>query len=277
MSIPFRTPPLGKGISLLIPFRDDDGTRTPAYNWLLKYWKAALPGAQVITGKNLDVPFSKTKAFNNARLHVTGDVIALIDADCYLDYNVLLSCAAQIRAARAKKQRLWFVPYRQFYRLTELATSHVLASDPAHPLTFPTPPLPGDLDNGPEKSSHGNWWGALVQVMPVEAFDKIGGTDPRFSGWGGEDVAFMRALDTLWTKHKTTPNQVLHLWHPTIKTAANLKLWPGQISPRDNERLADRYNSSFGDPRRMQRLVNEYHDGSPPPGEVAAREGELHV
>ncbi len=263
----------GKGISLLIPFRDDEGTRTPAYEWLLKYWKAALPGAQVITGRNDEYPFSKTGAFNDARSRATGDIIALIDADCYLDASVLLHCAQQIRRERRRGHRLWYVPYRRFYRLTRLATSHVLASDPAHPLRFPVPPDPGDYeDPGTEKVSHGHWWGALVQVMPVEAFDLVGGTDPRFAGWGGEDAAFMRALDTLWAKHKTTPNQVLHLWHEMIKTERKLKLWKGQSSPRANEELAARYYAAFGDPRRMRRLVNEYQDHEPPEGEYRARE-----
>lgn len=263
----------GEGISLLVPFRDDDGTRTPAYSWLIRYWRAQLPGAQIVTGTDDGIPFSKTIAFNNARSKATGDIIALIDADCYLDWKVLLRCARDIRRERRKGRRLWFIPYRHFYRLTELATAHVLASDPSHPLMFPEPPALGDIDNDIEKSSHGHWWGALVQVMPAEAFDLVGGTDPRFKGWGGEDVAFMRALDTLWCKHKTTPNDVLHLWHPIIHAKHQLKLWTGQLSSDENTELANRYYSAFGDPRRMRRLVNEYQDGNPPPGEIKAREG----
>lgn len=265
----------GSGISLLVPFRDDDGTRTPALNWLVKYWTAALPGAQIVIGHDDHVPFSKTSAFNDARSRATGDVFVLIDADCYLDAKVLLSCASQIRRNRLRGKRLWFVPYRKFYRLTELATSHVLASSPAHPLKFPTPPRSGDIENTPETASHGHWWGALVQVMPRQAFDLVGGTDPRFTGWGGEDVAFMRALDTLWCRHKTTNNQVLHLWHPTKLAEHQLKTWQGQHSGHSNDALTWRYYAAFGDPRRMRRLVTEYQDAQPPPSEVKAREGWL--
>src|ERR1700727_2162954 len=109
----------GTGISLLIPFRDDDGTRTPAFNWLVKYWTAALPGAQIVIGTDDHVPFSKTSAFNDARTRATGDVFVLIDADCYLDANVLLDCAASIRKGRLRGRRMWFGPYRKFYRLTD--------------------------------------------------------------------------------------------------------------------------------------------------------------
>ena len=273
LQLPSKRQQQGAGISLLMPFRDDDGSRTPTFEWLEKYWRAALPQAQLVIGRDQHTPFSKTNAFNDARRRATGDIVALIDADCYLDASVLLSCATQIRQAAALRQRLWFIPYRNFYRLTEIASAHVLASDPTHPLTFPTPPVPGDIDNTPETASHGHWWGAMVQVMPKAAFDLVGGTDPRFAGWGGEDVAFMRALDTLWCKHKTTDNQVLHLWHESVQAEHKLKVWKGQQSGHSNDALAWRYYAAFGDPRRMRRLVNEYQDNWPPTGEVEAREG----
>jgi hypothetical protein len=262
----------GRGISLLIPFRDDDGTRTPAYEWLLKYWAAHLPEAQIVTGTSVSTPFSKTQAFNDARSRATGDIIALIDADCYLDSQVLVQCAKNIRRDRMLGKRLWYIPYRHFYRLNERTTAHILASNPASPVIIPSPPSAADIDNTPEQASHGHWWGAMVQVMPVQAFDLVGGTDPRFTGWGGEDVAFMRALDTLWCKHRTTPNQVLHLWHHAIQAEHKLKVWHGQDSGHSNDALAWRYYAAFGDPRRMRRLVNEYQDGNPPVGEVEARE-----
>jgi hypothetical protein len=271
----FRFNQRGAGLSLLIPFRDDDGSRTSTYNWLIEYWKAALPDAQIVTGSDSHVPFSKTSAFNDARTRATGDIFVLIDADCYLDAQVLLNCAAQIRLNRKLGRRLWYIPYRQFYRLNERTSSHVLASDPAHPMQIPTPPPVADIDNTPEAASHGHWWGAMVQVMPKQAFDLVGGTDPRFTGWGGEDVAFMRALDTLWCKHKTTNNQVLHLWHQTTQAEHQLKTWRGQQSGHSNDALAWRYYAAFGDPRRMRRLVNEYQDNNPPKGEVEAREGWL--
>lgn len=253
----------GYGISLLMPFRSDGAEREAAYQWLVKYWKAHLPFAQFITGTDDQVPFSKTSAFNDAFSRSKGDILVLIDADCYIDAQIVVNCAEEIRTARKAGHKLWHIPYRQFYRLTDLATSHVLASNPAHPLRFSASPNPRDTeDTG--SSSFGHWWGALIQVMPREAYELVGGCDPRFRGWGGEDVAFMRAIDTLYGKHKTTDNQVIHLWHPTIKTVHKLKLWDGQISPQDNVTLTGRYYAAFGDPRRMRRLVNEYQDGERP-------------
>ena len=75
----------------------------------------------------------------------------------------------------------------------------------------------------------------MIQIMPREAFDTVGGWDTRFRGWGGEDHAAMRAMDTLYTLHKTLPGQVLHIWHPQLSPdgAAKLvnwrnRMWEGQ-------------------------------------------------
>lgn len=257
----------GRGIALIIPFSTRDERRTRTFHWLKEYWEAFLPGADIVTGTDDHVPFSKTSAFNDAvgRVPRRDDIFVLLDADGYLDWGVLLDCAREIRKARKRSLPLWFIPYRHFIRLTDLASQRVLASDPAHPLQFSVPPAPQDcLPTWGE--SQGHWWGALVQVMPREAYEAVGGMDWRFRGWGGEDVAFMRAVDTLYGRHKTTANQVLHLWHAfasapelTVKGDPNvLRLWGGQSSGVSNDQLANRYYAAFGDPQRMRRLVNEY-------------------
>jgi hypothetical protein len=257
----------GKGIALLIPFRTDNGRREETFQWLLEYYAIHLPKASITIGLDGHVPFSKTQAFNNAVAKTTkrDDIFVLLDADCYIDTRVILDCAREIRRERRRGQHLWFIPYRFFIRLTEEASRRVLDSDPANPLTFSTPPPSYDWTPTPG-ASQGHWWGALIQIMPREAFELAGGMDWRFQGWGGEDVAFMRAVDTLYGRHKTTRNQVLHLWHPfanaseeTIKGEKNLlRLWEGQDSGQRNDELANRYYAAFGDPERMRRLVDEY-------------------
>lgn len=249
----------GAGISLLMPFGGNDPVRVQAFEWLVRYWAAQLPRAKLIIGRDDNVPFSKTTAFNNARSRARGDILVLLDADCYIDAKVLVHCAREIREARREGKRLWYIPYRHFYRLNREASQRVLASDPADPLVFSSPPSRDDTEDQ-SSASNGHWWGALIQVMPREAYDIVGGCDTRFAGWGGEDVAFMRAVDTLYAKHKTTPNQVLHLWHPVIRGEWKLRKWPGQLSAQDNEKLANRYYAAFGDPQRMRVLVDEYKE-----------------
>jgi glycosyltransferase involved in cell wall biosynthesis len=212
------------------------------------------------------VPFSKSVAVNDAARKAKGDVFVIVDADGYVSADAVLLCAKQIRRARAQKHRLWYVPYRQFYRLTEDATARVIESDPKKPYVYATPPHDQCiLDTS--GSQHGHWYGAMIQIMSREAFDAVGGWDPRFRGWGGEDHAAMRAMDTLYWRHKTMPIQVLHLWHPMFSpegTSAwvdwRYRMWRGQTKAGANDDLSGRYYGANGDPVRMRKLVNEWRE-----------------
>jgi hypothetical protein len=104
----------------------------------------------------------------------------------------------------------------------------------------------------------------MIQIMPREAFAAVGGWDTRFRGWGGEDHSAMRCMDMLYWRHKTTPNQVLHLWHPMLSNVGTEKwvdwknrLWEGQPRAGTNGQLASRYSNAFGDVEKMRKLINE--------------------
>ncbi len=259
---------IGHGISVVIPFRKSKNYTRQAQNlkWVKKYWRCQLPGAEVIV---IDDPcwwkiFSKSVAINRGVKKSHGDIIVVADADCYIDVGVVLHCAEEIRRARARGHKLWFVPYRLFYRLTKEAADRVLDSDPCFPYRFTTPPNPGDIINS-EGSGKGHWFGALIQIMPREAFDCFLGWDERFRGWGGEDHSAMRSCDTMYWRHKTTPNQVLHLWHPMLGPQGvtpgwidwNKRLWDGQEVSGSNNQLAWRYVDAQGDRKRMWKLIQE--------------------
>lgn len=256
-------------ISILVPFRADNHYRSELWEWLREYWEAEIPEAEVIIGHDHKAgrrkPFSKTAAVNNAFRRSHGDIIVILDADAYLDAEVVEHCARRLRKARRHGAQTWFVPYRNMYRLTEEATEEVIESDPENPLRFPSPPDDDDIDGqqgswGPGKA---NKYGALIQIMPREAFLTVGCIDPRFRGWGGEDVSFLRALDTLWGRHKNTPNDVLHLWHPKIHTSGYdptnqylTRVWNGQRAPGSNNFLATQYHLATWKPERMRKLVD---------------------
>jgi hypothetical protein len=246
----------GKGISLLVPFRSDGERRTETWRWLEEYWQFWLPGAEIIMGRDGHFPFCKTGAVNDAFRRARGDIVVILDADCYIDHAVILSCASQIRAARRRRRRMWFVPYRHFYRLTDAASRLVLDSYPQNPYRFGAPPPAGDVEESSGQSV-GHWYGALIQIMPKEAFEIAGGMDLRFRGWGAEDISFMNAVDTLYARHRTTRNQVLHMWHPHIGTLHVEREWVGQDGPGGNNQLATRYQGAYGRPDRMRALTRE--------------------
>ncbi len=262
----------GHGISILVPLQLDEleGHRAINWRWLRRYWKHHLPGAEIIIGEDKQAarngtPFSKSVAVNDAARKANGDVFVIIDADIYIHAKSLIYCAEEIKIAQKKGRRLWFMPYRQAYRLTKEASKRVLNSNPQSPV-FPPEPLPdADFSNketfkGTPSSRIAHWYGAMIQIVPREAFYEVGGWDIRFKGWGGEDHAAMVAMDTLYGPHKTLPGRVLHLWHPTRiaadDPAGKRRLWANQES--NNNALSGRYFWSRGFPKRMRRLVNEF-------------------
>jgi glycosyltransferase involved in cell wall biosynthesis len=262
-------------ISLLVPFQSTDVRRLVTWWWLRRYWGYWLPDAEIIIGRDRKSkrtwyrrhpkPYSKAVAVNNAFRRSHGDIIAILDADAYLDNAVITHCARRIRAAIQSGVHLWFVPYLHLYRLTPEASVQIINSSVTNPLVLPTPPPAKDVE-GSEGSGWGHYFGALLQIMPRAAFEKVGGMDPRFRGWGGEDVAFLKALDTLWGQHVNTPNDILHLWHPMFMQGTwedlrgkywQVRMWGNQTAPRANDALASRYHRANNKPAQMRALVNE--------------------
>src|SRR5271154_3147242 len=135
----------GHGISIIIPFRcsDPDDQRVRNLEWLKRYWAAQLPGAEIVMGEDpeWDRPFSKSVAVNNGVAKSSGDVLVIVDADGFIKVEHVLHCAREIREGKAPGELLWFVPSRQFYRLTEEASKWLLRSDPKKPYEF-NEPLP---------------------------------------------------------------------------------------------------------------------------------------
>lgn len=242
-------------ISLLVPFRAEDAQRAEIWAWLKKYWSYELRGAEIVMGRSNSKPFCKTCAVNDAASRAHGDTFVILDADCYFDGSVIQRVADRIAEVERRGHAVWFVPYRHIYRLTEAATASVLASPPRDPLRFASPPPLVDVEST-LGSGFGHRFGALIMIMSRKAFQTVGCMDPRFRGWGGEDIAFVRALDTLYGPHKTTNNDVLHLWHARIGENFKDRKWVGQTRPQANDALANKYNLASGHPAAMRELVD---------------------
>ena len=263
----------GHGVSILVPlhFSETDTQRIENWKWLEHYWKKSLPGAEIIIGNDKDageIPFSKSVAVNDAASRARGDVFIIVDADVYISVDSVLECVNEIRAARKRNQKLWFIPYRNLYRLTEEVSRAILNSTPGSFLKVSFPELSGFYTNtgshqGTPVSKIGHWYGAMIQIVPREGFYSTGGWDNRMRGWGGEDHAAMVAVDTLYGPHKTLPGQVLHLWHPVFVPAhiddstSKKRLWANQESSQNNDVLSGRYHWARGNPERMKKLVSE--------------------
>jgi hypothetical protein len=86
--------------------------------------------------------------------------------------------------------------------------------------------------------------------------------DERFRGWGGEDVSFLRALDTLYCQHEVATADLCHFWHARPGENPQDRFWIGQVFPA-NSRLAQRYSLATGEPTFMRTLVKEHRHPAP--------------
>jgi len=243
-------------ISLLIPFTSNSTQRKEAFKWLLEYWHHELPDAEIVVGKNHNRPFCKTAALNEAAAKATGKVLVMVDSDAYISGQIIERCADRILEEISEGERLWYVPYRHLYRLNKKATNLVLQSDPRNSFRFTSPPAPEYFDNDGIKSGYGHRYGAMIMIFPREALSILGCFDERFKGWGGEDIALLRTLDTLYGKHKTTNNDILHLWHPIIGKNYTSRIWLNQ-KQQFNSHLTNRYHLASRNPSKMRALVDE--------------------
>lgn len=242
-------------ISLLIPFSSRNRVRRRTLNWLLEYWEHELPEAEIIVRSSRGRVFCKGEALNRAMKKARGKIIVIIDSDAYISGDVLSLCAD--RMLEELENHLWYVPYRHLYRLTKEASEFILDSHPACPIRLSSPPPPEFIEKGGDKSKYGHRYGAMCMMFPKEAYDILGCFDERFKGWGGEDIALLRALDTLYGKHKTTENDILHLWHPFLGENYTTRKWEGQASGGVNNELANKYNKATGKPSKMRKLVDK--------------------
>jgi hypothetical protein len=246
-------------ISLLVPYTGDEATREVNWDALKQYWEINLPEAELIIEGDDSVPFCKTAAVNRAFRKSTGDVVVILDADCFMDPEVIRECADNIRVARCEGYPLWYVPYRSFYRLTEETTTILRFLICLNSTYYQCvsewlgDPPTDNMYQHHNSNSSAHWFGALVQIMPREAFELVDGMDERFIGWGGEDISFMNAVDTLYGRHRTHPGPVYHMWHKSISNGWGTRLWKGQ--QKHNGTLTARYEAARGDRRKMARLI----------------------
>ena len=211
-------------LSILVPFRDADGTRTRAKDWILRRWAHFYPDAEIIVASDDGVdPFNKSLAVNNAAKQATGDIFAILDADSWVEERFVLTAIDHITKQRAP----WVVPIRRNMRLRQDVSERIMAMDPTGPL----PRLAArDAENGVGPVVGFLW------VMPRAAFEAVGGYDERIRGWGGEDTSFTWAMDIINGRHRKLHGIAMCLWHERPRDASKFRIWPGQDRSHQEEK-----------------------------------------
>lgn len=219
-------------VSVLIPFRSDHGPREKAFQWVLKFYEKVIPNAQICIGDCDTHLFSKSKAVNNAAKKATRDIFIIADAD--MIYNPKLIT----RSILLLKNNAWVIPYTRVIDISQKSTESLLATEPVWPITMKI-----------ESTKRRTRTFGGVNVVSRRNFEKIGGWDERFIGWGGADDAFCFAMDTMCGKHTRLEMDLFHLWHEPLKAKGN----PNYNS---NFALVQQYYRAYGKVKVMEQIIN---------------------
>lgn len=217
----------GAGLSVLIPWGDDGSSRRRGFAWLLERYDRLLPDAELVIGRSDTTPFNLSAARNHAFAQASHDLLLLADADAVFSVRQVLRGAREMaRGAR------WVIPYgdRRFYYLSAAQTAKLLDGPPQIDL-----PLPG-ADARAAQAVCG------LMLIPREGWERVGGFDERFAGWGREDDAFVLALETLWGPCTRLEEPAMHLWHEVAPEtrydspcfAANSRLYAWYVEAAGN-------------------------------------------
>jgi len=242
-------------ISILVPFRTDSKTdaRIAAWEWIRQRWSVLLPGAEIVMGDDTGGhPFSKTVAVNDAYRKSRGEMLILADADSWVEAHAL----EQAIAMAARRERL-VMPWIQSYRFSKANSAAIMAADPKGPL-----PVTAEMRKQGKEDAPSPATAAMVAVLQRRAFERVGGMDPRFRGWGSEDVSFGLACWTMLGRNAFILGEAYALYHPRPLNDGNMRVWkkdPGSL----NFALWHRYKHAQGRPEEMVSLCREHSLGFP--------------
>lgn len=173
----------------------------------------------------------------------------MADADSYVAPEVLTEAVRLVTDGHP-----WVVPHAKVWRLKDRQTLRIYDTGLEPQLEYGM-----RLDRGPYRSVPGGG----ITVLTREAWDTVGGVDPRFRGWGGEDLSFGRALETLCGRHTQLDGDLVHLWHPHPA--------PHKRGSRETEALASRYLDAYRTPRLMRALIDNRDPDPPVPLDAPVR------
>lgn len=218
-------------VSVLVPWTPGCPHREAAWAWAQTRYDAAY---EVVEGRCSDGPYNRSEAILNAAMRSSGDVLVIADADVWCDPT---------DAVEAVAEHGWAVPHNLIHRLSPESTERVLAGEDWHG-------LPLSQDNPQDRRPYrGNPTGTLVVMRRDVLFDVP--PDPRFVGWGQEDVAWSLALHTLIGKPWRGSADLVHLWHPAQPRKTRV------VGNLDSLALYRRYQKAKGRPKAMRALLDE--------------------
>ena len=220
-------------VAILMPTGITDEWRAAARNYIARWYATHFPDADLHFGECASAEWSKGEAIDDAAAKTSAETLVLADADSFMLDAEDLRAAIQLVSTAGHP---YAVPHSKVYRLRADETSRIEAAPELVPRLGYTarPVYEGPIGGG-------------ITVVSRSAFELVRGIDRRFLGWGGEDVAFGWALQTLAGPGPRLSGRLVHLWHP--HPAPNLR---GSVA---SEALVAKYRAARGVHRRMAAVV----------------------
>lgn len=236
-------------VSVLVPYRGDNGgPRDAALAYVERWWGEHHPAWQFVCGYHIDGPWVKARAVADGLRDATGDILVIADGD------VICNGVAASVTVVASGADPWAVPHTRVHRLTDAGTSMLLAGGPLPARdrdASPRTPLPLAL----VAEAYTGVLGGGLLVLPRELYDQVP-IDPRFRGWGNEDLAHARALSVIAGPPRRGGADLWHLWHPPAARMTRA------VGSRESLALYQRYLSART-PVDMAALLAGMSDAEP--------------
>ena len=215
--------------TVVIPYRHTDRHRDDAFLFVQAHYLRQ--GLEGITGDVMTAEWSKGGAVDAiVRMLDITEGLVLADADCIVTPEALADSMRAVADGAA-----WSMPHRNVLRLGR-AETYMLYRGRREISCLRASSRPGPPGGG-------------IVVLTREAYATVGGIDPRFYGWGGEDISFARALDTLVGPCVRFEADLWHLYHPRTPRRV------GNRASLASEELAGRYLDAEADPAAMRQVI----------------------
>lgn len=186
-------------VTIVVPRRPDGGQRDRLWEHCRSRWTNHFPEWSIVEGNHDGGPFNRSAAINaGVAAAADWDVLVIIDSDVLADPTAV-AAAVDVAAGTGRM----VLPHNERIMLNKAGTEKVLA---------------GHRGSWRERSMVETVYTdsiSCVVAVSKQLWERVGGFDPLFVGWGFEDSAFTRACMAVTGKpYIRLASELFHLWHP---------------------------------------------------------------
>lgn len=215
--------------AVVLPWREQPG-RLAVKLHVSKWLSELLPNAPIIECDTEHEQFNLAAARNSGvrRAEELGcDVVVLCDADTVVVPSFYVTSAL----TGAHSTGLMYMPFREQKYLNELETADLIDGEPVSVV-----------------GGHGG--NGAMHIVRTDAYWRAGGGEERFTGWGGDDDAFVSACTAILGPVQRYRGVALSLWHPAVRDV-------GSERHKPNADLARRYVDAIRSADQMRAIIAE--------------------